>query len=376
VRVGINLEQLLFRTPGGIGRYTARLATLLPTLFPEDSYHGFVARHGRAEVAAAGLPLPTSVLALPRPVLYDSWHVLGAPRMSLMARDLAHLDVVHAPSVAVPPKGAAGLVVTVHDAAPMLFPDAFTGRGRWFHRRGLAAAARRADLVIAVSHAAAAELGAHAGIAAEKIRVVHNGVDTVEVSDADVVGVRRRHHLDDRPYVFWLGTQEPRKNVPLLVQAFAEAVATTGAPHALVLGGAAGWLHEHAASMPGADRLGDRLRVLGFVDDADLAAVYRGADLFAFPSLHEGFGIPILEAMAQGTPVVCTDIPALTEVAGGAAVLVPADVDAWAEALARMLTEEHARTALVPAGLARAKELTWERCARATRAVYEEAARG
>ena len=375
MRVGINLEQLLFRTPGGIGRYTARLATLLPALFPEDSYRGFVARHRQAEVAAAGLPLPTSVLALPRPVLYDSWHVLGAPRLSLMARDLAHLDLVHAPSVAVPPKGAARLVVTVHDAAPLLFPDTFTRRGRWFHQRGLAAAARRADLVIAVSHAAAAELAAHAGIAADKIRVVHNGVDPIEVSDADVDAVRRRHHIDDRPYVFWLGTQEPRKNVPLLVQAFAESVATTGAPHALVLGGAAGWLHEHALSMPGAEQLGERLRVLGFVDDADLAAVYKGADLFAFPSLHEGFGIPILEAMAQGTPVVCTDIPALTEVAAGAAVLVPPDVDAWTDALSRMLTERNESAALVLAGVGRAKELTWERCARATHAVYQEAVR-
>src|SRR3954470_15996698 len=204
VRVAINLEQLLFRTPGGIGRYTARLATLLPALFPEDSYRGFVARHRRAEVAAAGLPLPTSVLALPRPVLYDAWHVLGAPRLSLMARDLAHLDVVHAPSVAVPPKGAARLVVTVHDAAPLLFPDAFTGRGRRFHARGLAAAARRADLVIAVTHAAAAEITAHAGIAAERIRVVHNGVDSIVVTEADVADVRHRHHIADRPYVFWL----------------------------------------------------------------------------------------------------------------------------------------------------------------------------
>src|SRR3954451_3863054 len=114
VRVAINLEQLLFRTPGGVGRYTARLATLLPALFPEDSYRGFVARHDRGAVDDIEVDMPTSVLALPRPLLYDAWHVLGAPRLSVLARDLAHLDVIHAPSPAVPPAGGAPPVVTRH----------------------------------------------------------------------------------------------------------------------------------------------------------------------------------------------------------------------------------------------------------------------
>ena len=362
MRVGINLEQLLFRTPGGVGRYTARLATLLPGLFPDDEYGGFIALHRRRPP----LPLEASVLPLPRPVLYDAWHLLGRPRVR-------GFDLLHAPSVAVPPKGHGALVVTVHDAAPLLFPETFTARGRRFHRQGLAAAAARADLVIAVSQSAADEVTAHTAIDPRRVRVVHNGVDQVMVTERMVTEVRRRHHLDDRPYVFWLGTQEPRKNVRLLVQSFAGAVARTGSPHALVLAGGAGWLHQDALSMPGAAALGDRLRVLGAVPDADLHPQYKGADLFAFPSLHEGFGLPSLEALAQGTPVICTDGSSLPEVTAGAAHLVPPDVEAWSDALSALLSDPDHRTAHVDKGIARAAELTWEACARRTHEVYSEA---
>src|SRR4051794_39845126 len=153
VRVAINLEQLLFRPPGGVGRYTARLATLLPDLFADDEYRGFVARHR----GPLDLPLATSVSPLPRPLLYDAWHVLGWPK-------IGGFDVIHAPSVAVPPNGSGALVVTVHDAAPLLHPETFTRRGRRFHAQGLAAAGRRADLVIAVSQSAADEVAAHTAI--------------------------------------------------------------------------------------------------------------------------------------------------------------------------------------------------------------------
>src|SRR3954453_9711242 len=129
VRVAIHPEQLLYRVPGGVGRYTARLATLLPALFPDDGYAGFVARHARVEIDAAlaehDVRIPTARLPLPRPVLYDAWHTVGAPRLSVLARSLAGVDVVHAPSVAVPPRSRASLVVTVHDVAPLLFPDTF-----------------------------------------------------------------------------------------------------------------------------------------------------------------------------------------------------------------------------------------------------------
>jgi len=265
-------------------------------------------------------------------------------------------------------------VVTVHDAAPLLYPEAFTARGRWFHERGLKAAARRADLVIAVSRAGAEEIAEHTDISAERIRVVPNGVDAVEVTQDQVRAAVASWGLAGAPYVLWVGSLEPRKNVGVLVEAFAQAVEEAALPHRLALVGPAGWRDDDLIAPGPRARLAGRLRLLGPVGERDLAALYTGADLFAFPSRHEGFGLPVLEAMAQGTPVICADIAALREVAGGAAKLVsPEDVGGWAQAIIATLGDRPARDKMSSAGRRRAAGLTWERTVRATRIVYDEA---
>ena len=291
-------------------------------------------------------------LPLPRAALYDAWHVLGMPRVQPR---VAPVDLVHAPSPAVPPRSRVPLVVTVHDAAPVTMPDAFTRRGRWFHRLGFAAAARRADLVIAVSAFSADEIAEHTAIRRERIRVVPNGVDLLRATTEDVARVRAAYSLADRPYVFWAGTFQPRKNVGTLLEAFARACASADLPHRLVLAGPEGWLVDEA---PAARRLGDRVRLLGAVPRPDVLALFAGAELFAFPSRHEGFGIPVLEAMAQDTAVLCSDIPALREVAGPAARFVdPGDVDAWADALSVLLEDAEARADLVARGRIRVQRV-------------------
>jgi glycosyltransferase involved in cell wall biosynthesis len=383
MRVAFNLEQLLQTPPGGVGRYTAELARLLPGLDggdPDDAVElvPFVARHRADDIAAAlrafGLDgLEPVSLPLPRPVLYDAWHLIGRPGLRGVARRRGELDVVHAPSVAVPPKGRYRLVVTVHDAAPLLFPETYPPRGRRFHRRGIAAAARRADLVITVSQAAADEIEEHTDIPAERVRVVRNGVDLTEASDDDVVAARVAFDLGERPYVLWLGSLEPRKNVGVLVEAFARWAATSDVPHQLVLAGPSGWVEDRDAVLAPARRLGDRVRTIGRVGDDHLRGLYRGADIFVLPSRHEGFGIPVLEAMAQGTPVLASDIPALREVAGDAARLItPADPDAWASALDDLLHDRDRHADLGEAGRRRAELFSWERCATETVEVYRE----
>jgi glycosyltransferase involved in cell wall biosynthesis len=384
VRVAVNVEQLLYRPPGGIGRYTAKLVTLLPRLFSGDEVVAFTAWHSRTEIERAwpppGLtearPAPVRLL-LPRPALYEAWNTLGVPRLGWLARSLGNVDLVHAPSVAVPPRGPVPLVVTVHDVAPALFPEAFPPHGRWFHARGLAAAARRADLVITVSQSARAEILAHSTISADRVRVVPNGVDPVSATPAEVAAVRARHGLSEAPYVLWVGTLEPRKNVATLVQAFARLSSAGAAGHRLVLAGPSGWLSDGVIPGPVLDQLGDRVRLLGLLAEAELRALYAGATVFALPSRHEGFGLPVLEAMAQGTPVLCADIAALREVAGGAARLVPADdIDAWAGALEDLLSGSEERAALAAAGRARAAAFSWDRTVAATREVYAEALSG
>lgn len=383
MRVAFNLEQLLSPSPGGVGRYAARLVSHLAMLGVE--VRPVVARHSPQEVRAAwdefglaGLLEPTRS-ALPRPFLYDSWHLAAWPPLSRDAR----VDVLHAPSLAVPPRNGKPLVVSVHDAAPWLFPEAFSRRGRWFHAMGARVAARRADRIITGTQAAAEELVRCTSLPEARIRVVPYGVD----GPALLTGNTDEHDaflhsrgLNDVAYVLWVGSLEPRKGVGTLVAAMArlaQGIGRSAPPACLVLAGYAGWQNTELVAPQDREALGPALRQFGRVSEAELRALYARAAVFAFPSLHEGFGLPVLEAMAAGVPVVASDIPAVREVAGGAATLVPAgDVAAWAEALGGMLGEGGlsgaGRARLVEAGRARAARFPWGATAAATLAVYEE----
>ncbi len=381
MRLALNIEQLLYRPPGGIGRYTAELARLLPEPDPDGGERievvPFVARHRRGDIDAAlgafGLAdLEPVSLLVPRPVLYDTWNVLGVPPLGFLHPLLRNVDVVHAPSLAVPPRSGAPLVVTAHDAATLVFPETYPRRGRWFHSRGFRATARRADLVITPTRAAAEEIVAHTAIDSDRLRVVAHGVEQRQVSAGIVDATRSTLGLGDRPYVLWVGTLEPRKNLPLLLEAFA-AVVRAGLPEQLVIVGPPGWSGGPRAVGVAAEGLGDRVVFTGAVRDDRLAALYRGASLFAFPSQHEGFGLPVLEAMAQSAPVVCSDIPVLREVGGSAARYVPpTDAGAWGETLVELLGDDSARARMAAAGREWASRFTWARCIRQTRACYQE----
>ena len=300
-RVAVNVEQLMLPSPGGVGRYTAKLVANLAALGVD--LRPVVARHTPEEIKSAwaefglsSVPEP-AVLPLPRAALYDSWHVLDWPPLS---RD-REVQVFHAPSLAVPPKAGKRLVVSVHDAAPWLFPETFPLRGRWFHHAGMRAAARRADIILTGTNAAADELLAHTRLPAERLRVIPYGVDHpyVEPDPEDVWAALQRHNLVDRQFVLWVGSLEPRKGLGTLVAA-AATLARRGAAPTLVLAGYAGWRNSKVISPDDRAVLGPALREVGRLPQPELNALYASATLFAFPSLHEGFGLPVLEAMAAG----------------------------------------------------------------------------
>jgi glycosyltransferase involved in cell wall biosynthesis len=380
LRVAVNAEQLLSRSPGGIGRYTAQLLTVLPAIFPDCGMVPITARHERGEVearlAASGVAAEArrqvAVQALPAPLLYEAWVRWGRPRV----RRIDGADVIHAPSVAVPPRCGVPLVVTVHDAAPELFPEAFTARGRRFHRMGVAAAARRADAVITVSQAAADEIVARTPIPADRILVVANGVDPPERDDgtaASDAAALERLGPGERRYVLWVGSLEPRKGVGTLARAMSILARREAAPDTLtVLAGYPGWLNEDLLSAQDQAALGSSLLQLGPVSEADLWALYRNATLFAFPSHHEGFGLPVIEAMSQGVAVIASDIEVMREVAGSAAVLVPpGQPDRWADAIEGLLGDPAARLRLGRSGAERSRLFTASAMAAATRGVYQ-----
>ncbi|MBX7158675.1 MAG: glycosyltransferase family 4 protein [Acidimicrobiia bacterium] len=374
----MNLEQLCQPAPGGIGTYTARLATLLPALLGDSGeLVGFCARHPRSTVSSAldehGVGIHAEVLALPRPLLYDVWATARICGPQALSRRLRDVDVVHAPSLAVPPtRASTALVVTVHDAAHERFPQMYPRRGLRFHRRGMRAARDHADAVICPTAAAADDVSRLGGISRDRIHVVHHGVDRVDVTPADVDSVRHRFGIGAGTYVLWVGTLEPRKNLPLLLDAFEHL----GGDARLVLVGPSGWLDTAGEVARRARSLGDRVVTTGRVSRGELHALYAGAAVFAFPSTHEGFGLPVIEAMSHGTPVVCSDDAAVREVAGSAALVVGStDSGAWTAALGSVLDDAAEARRLAEAGRTRAGEFDWSRCAAATLAVYRAVAR-
>jgi glycosyltransferase involved in cell wall biosynthesis len=265
-------------------------------------------------------------------------------------------------------------VVTLHDLAFMLYPETHTDASRAYYA-GTGESVRRAERVIAVSQRTASDAVRLLGVDPSRIRVVHEAAaPSFFPRHADALpGLLARLGIQsDQPYALFVGTLEPRKNLPLLLDAFAVLRRTLNAQ--LVIVGARGWLDEPIFAAHARSGLGANAHFVGSLGEEDLALLYSHAGVFVLPSLYEGFGLPVLEAMACGAPVVCSDAGPLPEVAGNAAVLLkPEDPAAWSTALADVLTNQRLATELRARGFARGKSFSWKGTARATREVYREA---
>jgi glycosyltransferase involved in cell wall biosynthesis len=375
VRVGLHVDQLWFRAPGGIGTYVRELWSSLDRLDDADvEVLPFTARW-REERADARPDPPvvagaTQQLRLPIRVLYPAWATVRRPRLP---RRFGHLDVIHATNhVAIPPaRHGQALVVTVHDLAFERFPDLFPPRWVRLYRRSLAIARREADVVLAPSEATARDLEGH-GIPRSKIRVIPLACRP-PLDQRSVTGGRVPVLEPGRPFLLAVGTLEPRKNLPRLVRAFRRAAQDADLPHALVLAGPTGWHQEALAAELDRDATG-RVHRLGSLHPVDLDAVYGDAAAVAYVSLYEGFGLPVLEALARGLPTLASDSTSIPEVAGEAALLVdPEDEDAIAAGIVRILTDDALRADLARAGPVRAGSYSWASTARATLGAYEQA---
>lgn len=356
MRVALTLDQCWQEVPGGTA--VSALATARALLRTGDvDLVGVAARHRTAPRPPFVPPVPVRHLPLPRLALYESWQRLRAPAVQ---RATGPVDVLHGWTFAVPPRSAP-LVLTVHDLAFLADPSHYTRRGLGFFRRGLAVARRDADLVLVPSEVVRVECLA-AGFAAERVRVVPHGVEARPVGDDEVSRVRAAHGLTGR-YVLWTGTLEPRKNLPALLAAFRRVEADVD----LVLVGPTGWGPDLSAALAATPRV----RTLGFVPDADRDALYAGAELFAFPSLREGFGLPVLESMAQGTPVVTSAGSAMAEFAVGTFV-DPTDPAALAGALSTLLADDGQRETLGRQARERAGAMSWDTAAAATVQAYRD----
>jgi glycosyltransferase involved in cell wall biosynthesis len=369
LRVAVTVEQCWHRVPGGTA--TSALTTIDALVAHTDlNLVGVAAAHRRPAAAPFVPPIPVSMMPLPRPLLYEAWHWLRRPSASWAT---GRVDVTWASGMVIPP-ATAPLVVTVHDLDWIDNPAAFTRRGLRLFRRSLALTIRDAAVVVCPSQTTADACAAH-GIAPNRLRVVPWSVSTPVATDASVADVCRRHGLTE-PYVLWVGTVEPRKNLSAVVRAW-RRLHDAGSSAELVLVGPQGW-SEDLNHLLGADRAG--VHVLGFVSGDDLAALYRGADVLCYPSRAEGFGLPVLEAMAQGTPVVTSHGTATAEVAGDdgrAGVLVdPDDISAIATALDRITSDPAVRATMAAAALDRAATFSPQRTAAGMAQAFADAAGG
>jgi glycosyltransferase involved in cell wall biosynthesis len=270
-------------------------------------------------------------------------------------------------------------VVTIHDCIHLMFPQYLPNRmALGYARASMALAARRATRILTVSESSKRDIIRFFGTASDKIDVIYNAYDerfAVEPREEDVVRVRERYQLHDE-FVLYAGNVKPHKNLERLIEAFF-LVRSRGLDHLkLVMIGDD--ISKYAALRRAVHRhqLHKYVRFLGYLPEETLAVLYRLAGVFVFPSLYEGFGLPPLEAMASGTPVVTSNVSSLPEVAGDAAVLVdPYDPQSIADGIYAVLTDEHLRRELRHKGLSRARQFSWEASVRRVREIYHEVAR-
>jgi glycosyltransferase involved in cell wall biosynthesis len=365
------------RQRAGIGRYTRDLIAALAETDRENRYTLFCAGDAPPEGERNRWPdnFTLRVSNLPARWLTVGWHRLKLPVP--VERFAGDCDIFHSPDFTLPPLRAAAGVVTVHDLSFLRLPQ-YADPGLAAHlRRSVPEAVSRAARVLADSENTRKDLGELLDVPPEKVSVVTPGVgphfrpvrDSVRLNE-----VRARYNLPEW-FILFVGTIEPRKNLARLISAFGALRRQTGLPHALVIVGGAGWLNEGIYDQVGKEGLDEHVRFPGFVADADLPGLYTLADLLAFPSLYEGFGIPPLEAMACGTPVVASNRSSIPEAVGSAALLVdPEDVDGMADAMARVLGNASLRARLSDLGRAQAARFSWHAAAEKLREAYGLAA--
>lgn len=380
VRIAIDYTPAVHQG-GGIGRYTREL---VQALAEQDTRNEYVLLVAGSPSSLLGVQTLQSVarfrrfrvcrLPLSHRWLTILWHRL---RLPIPVEALTgSIDVFHSPDYVLPPLLRARGVVTIHDLSFLILPETADPGLQRYLSRAVPRAVARAHRVLADSQCTRDDLIAHLGVAPEHITVAYPGIHPRfrPLEEEVVEAFRERYGLPAR-FILGLGTLEPRKNFPALIEAYAR-LAELGIPHRevpLVIAGGKGWLYEGIFETVERLNLRKHVRFLGFVPDEDLPALYNAASALAFPSLYEGFGLPPLEAMACGTPVVASNVSSLPEVLGEAAVMVaPTDVEALATALGRVLTDPEVQTTLRMRGLRQAAQFTWQDTAQVLLRVYQE----
>jgi glycosyltransferase involved in cell wall biosynthesis len=372
MHVGI-VVYALDRPLSGISRYTLEFTRAMAALADRPDI----------TLLAAGHPGPLSELdlkwvSLPGCRRLPGLVSLGNVLLPSIGRRLG-LDIIHDPTGIAPffwMPDTIKTVMTLYDVIPWSFPGYSSRMDTLLYRHWLPRVLPKVDTVITVSKASKTDIMQYMRLPAPKIEVIFGAANpTYRPSEKTrIEAVRTRYQLPEH-YILYVGSVEERKNLRRVLQAF-EFVQRRGVPHTLVITGVAKWKYADILKAANASELQKNIMFTGYVDEDDLPALYSGADLFVFPSLYEGFGLPVLEAMACGTAVITSNSSSLPEIAGSAALLVdPHSVEAIADAMYHSITEPSLRERLQQEGLQRAAAFTWQRAAKETVQVYERVLR-
>ncbi len=379
MHIGINAHLLAFSgnyRQAGLSRYIDELLFKLPEAAPDLRFTGYVGGTYPMGGISAGLPsnlaLSRSRLPTDRAVVRIAWEQTALPVAAMQSR----LDLLHCPVNVRPVLAPCPTVITVHDLIFLRTPGSHHPAKKFYLSAMTGWSARRSAHVVAVSEATRKDVIELLAVDPRRVTTVHNGVgeEFKPVAEQQRLEFRRKKGIDGR-VVLYVGTLEPRKNLPTLLRAFKQVA---GEPDmsdvSLLIGGSKGWYYSEIFAT--AERLGldpGRVRFLGRVPDEELPLWYNIATVFAYPSLYEGFGLPALEAMACGTPVLASDASALPEVIGDAGLLLdPSDEGAWAEGMRLLLADGGRRAALSRLGIEQAKRFSWRSSAQETAAVYRK----
>ncbi|MGI9598907.1 MAG: glycosyltransferase family 4 protein [Acidimicrobiales bacterium] len=346
-RIAMDVTALLGSTTG-VGQMVKQLASRLPR-YPSVELTGLIVSwRGRSRLGHVIPPgWHMKPLPLPARLTHAGWRRFDRPRLN-------GFDLVHGPNYIVPPTDGAARLVTVHDLTAWRFPELVDSHSQYYPKHLLRAVAEGAD-IHAVSSFVADEIEAELGVDRDRIHVIRNGYEPIAAGDAD-----RGRSLVGAPYVLAIGTIEPRKDFVTLVRAMA-AIWPIFPDIKLVIAGANGWGTEELDEVIEELGVADRIKRLGYVSDPVKADLLVGSELLAYPSVYEGFGLPLLEAMGAGVPVVSTSAGAIPEIAGRAAVLVePRDPSALAGALLSVLEDDGLRRQPAEAGRQQVIGYSWD----------------
>ena len=367
MRIGIDYTAGIHQG-AGVGRFVRNLVSSLLELDRDNKY---TLMYARAERKSPMPRLPNGPNVTTRSLLLTErmanllWYKLGLAVPIELLGPIA--DLYYFPDFALPPVRRGRSVITVHDLSFLLVPDCAEIGLRRHLEKVVPMSVRYADFVTADSENTRNELTTLLDVEPNRVAVVYGGVDAhfhPVTDDAELQVARAKYGLYS-PFILYVGTIEPRKNLGRLLRAFTGLRTKFQSRHRLVIAGGLGWLYQDVLREIEEISTEHDVVFLGRVSDEDLPALYSLADIFAFPSLYEGFGLPPLEAMACGLPVVCSSTSSMPEVVGDAGVLVsPYDVDGWSTAMAGLLEDGDRRRELARLGRERARQFTWERSAR------------